>query len=63
MMMIYLSRGTDAVTPSAVVTRDGELTIRFRQLLKKQFLTKKKVADYASALLVTPNYLNTSVKK
>ncbi|UYQ93789.1 helix-turn-helix transcriptional regulator [Chitinophaga horti] len=63
MMMIYVSRGLDAIAPSPVVTREGELTIRFRHLLKKKFLTKKKVSDYASELLVTPNYLNTSVKK
>ncbi|WP_295118566.1 AraC family transcriptional regulator [uncultured Chitinophaga sp.] len=63
LLMIYLSRRLEAVKPAPVVTREGELTIRFRLMLKKEFLRKKKVAEYASSLMVTPNYLNTSIRK
>jgi AraC family transcriptional activator of pobA len=36
---------------------------KFMQLVKKDFATKKLVADYADELCITPNYLNYLVKK
>lgn len=39
-----------------------KLTRRFKQLVTKQFLTKRSVADYADQLGVTVNHLNKTVK-
>jgi AraC family transcriptional activator of pobA len=36
---------------------------RFLELLEKNFATKKSVADYAALLFLSPNYLNTIIKK
>lgn len=40
-----------------------DLVERFFSLLNKDFSIKRMVADYARQLLVTPNYLNETVKK
>ena len=32
-------------------------------LLQEQFTSKKMVCDYASELMVTPNYLNRAIKR
>jgi AraC-like DNA-binding protein len=39
------------------------LTARFHKLVSQHFLTRRKVADYASLLAVTPNHLNRIVKE
>lgn len=38
------------------------LVSRFRKLVSRHFLTKRKVADYAELLSVSPNHLNRVVK-
>jgi AraC family transcriptional activator of pobA len=43
--------------------KDVEIVRRFMGLLKKHFASKKFVADYADELCITPNYLNSVVKK
>lgn len=62
-LMIHLSRKLHAGTREQAGTKDVDLVRRFRLLLKAQFINKKQVADYASDLCVTPNYLNRTVKK
>ena len=44
-------------------TKNMELVENFLNLLEKNFKEKKMVADYASDLCITPNYLNEIVKK
>jgi len=60
--LIYLIRDLDGL-PFVKQTREIELAKSFMELLDKHFKEKKMVADYASLLLVTPNYLNGIVKK
>jgi len=62
-LMIYLSRKIDVnpVVPSQSHTND--LITNFRLMVDKNYIAKKMVADYASDLFVTPNYLNEVVKK
>lgn len=60
--IIYFSR--------KIVTKDGQkaqhhdllLLKRFKHLLEEHFFTKKAVADYASELAVSPNYLSGKIK-
>lgn len=63
LFVIYLSRKMDTLSGEPSEPKDAELVRRFRLLLKENFTTKKQVADYASELFVTPNYLNRKVKK
>jgi len=60
--LIYLIRHLDGLS-FVKQTREIELAKSFMELLDKHFKEKKMVADYASLLLVTPNYLNGIVKK
>ncbi|MBO9732758.1 MAG: helix-turn-helix domain-containing protein [Chitinophaga sp.] len=48
---------------TATDTRNTYLVPRFKKLVSQHFLTKKKVADYAELLGVTPNHLNRTVKE
>jgi len=61
--MIYLSRELRLERQAQIISRESEIARRFMTMLKQEFITRKKVADYADALNVTPNYLNSSVKK
>ena len=61
--MIHFSRKLQVGNDEIAYTKDAELVRNFKTLLKKWFITKKLVADYASELCVTPNYLNRTVKK
>ena len=63
MLIIHLSRKFDcSITPLAIGT-NGELIKKFMLLVNKNFIQNKMVNDYASDLFVTPNYLNSVVKK
>jgi AraC family transcriptional regulator, transcriptional activator of pobA len=62
-LMIHYSRKLQSAVPDPVYTREVELVRRFKVLLKQHFISKKIVADYASALCVTPNYLNRTIKR
>ena len=62
-LMIHFSRKFLTRNDEMAYTKDAELVRNFKILLKKWFITKKLVADYASELCVTPNHLNRTVKK
>lgn len=62
-LMIHFSRKLQVGNDEMAYTKDAELVCNFKTLLKKWFITKKLVADYAKELCVTPNYLNRTVKK
>jgi AraC-like DNA-binding protein len=40
-----------------------QLVSKFRQLVEKNYLHKRKVSEYAELLFVTPHYLNDTVKE
>jgi AraC family transcriptional regulator, transcriptional activator of pobA len=61
--LIYLSRNLVIENQQSLQDRDTEMVKRFTGLVKKNFLTKKMVVDYARDLCVSPNYLNRIVKK
>lgn len=64
--MISLSRSIENKSQDnkrVLVDKDAEIVRKFTDLLKKHFATKKFVADYADELCITPNYLNSVVKK
>ena len=61
--LIYLIRHLGNVLSFVKQTREIELVKSFMELLNKHYREKKMVADYASLLFVTPNYLNGIVKK
>ena len=61
--LIYLIRRLGNVLSFVKQSREIELVKSFMELLDRQFREKKMVADYASLLFVTPNYLNGIVKK
>lgn len=62
--MIYLRRKSetrnDQLDPAG---KDRLMAQRFFMLLQKHHVSKKLVSDYADELCITPNYLNTMVKK
>jgi AraC-like DNA-binding protein len=62
-LLIYLTRRSDTAPQPISRSANAELVNRFFSSVEKQFLTNKKVTDYASHLAVTPNYLNEIVKR
>jgi AraC family transcriptional regulator, transcriptional activator of pobA len=50
-------------TQASITSKDRLITQSFFTLLQKHFASRKLVADYADELCITPNYLNTVVKK
>ena len=60
--LIYLSRQLDSEQVPKQ-SRNTAILQNFMTLLDKNFRENKMVADYASRLAVTPNYLNEVVKK
>lgn len=63
LLMIYCSRKVQSGMQDPAWSKKVELVRKFKALLKKNFITKRSVSDYASALCVTPNYLNRTIKK
>src|SRR5258708_31126520 len=61
--LIYLNLQLQGVRHHRGQNRNNELVQHFIELVEKNFKTKKKVADYARQLFVTPNYLNEIIKK
>lgn len=61
--LVYLSRQSEASFREIIRDRNIELTQQFHTLLNKHFGTRKLVSEYAALLFVTPNYLNTVIKK
>lgn len=62
-LLIYLTRRSDTAPQPVSRSSNTELVNRFLSSVEKQFITNKKVTDYASHLAVTPNYLNEIVKR
>jgi AraC family transcriptional regulator, transcriptional activator of pobA len=62
-LMIYLSRQIEPKNHEVLLDKDTQMVRKFMNLLKKHYATKKLVADYADELCVTPNYLNSVIKK
>ena len=60
---LYVVRQYEDSFVEILQTRNIEMVEKFKTLLDKNFITKKLVAEYADMLFVTPNYLNTVVKK
>lgn len=63
MLMIYFSRSVKEVVTGVTGSGDRVLVSSFKSLLKRRFIEKKQVSDYADELCVTANYLNRTVKK
>ena len=61
--LINLKRSSGAVRQQFASSQRMKLFNNFNSKLEKHFLTKRLVADYASELSVTPNYLTEVVKK
>jgi len=61
--LIYLTSRLPEYIQSTEQSREAELVKSFVELLDKNFKEKKMVADYATQLFITPNYLNRIVKK
>jgi AraC-like DNA-binding protein len=61
--LIYLTRHTHLLKAEHHHSRNSEMVRLFFSSLEKNYTKKKKVADYADELVVTPNYLNEIVKK
>ena len=60
--LIYLTRVLDENFQPTKHSRETELVNKFMELVNKNFIEKKMVAEYASQLLVTANYLNRTIK-
>lgn len=56
----YIEQNLYLVTSN---THQAYLVPRFNKLVSQHYLTKRKVADYAAMLGVTPNHLNRTVKE
>jgi AraC family transcriptional regulator, transcriptional activator of pobA len=61
--VIYFSRTAVQENDAKVFTKDTVLFKQFMGLVKRNFVSKKMVSDYANELCVTANYLNRTVKK
>lgn len=61
--LIYFTRNLNEPEELNNNSRETELVSGFLELVKKHFIQKKLVSNYASELFVTPNYLNRTVKK
>jgi len=62
-LIIHFSRKLNASAKDFTFSKDTDLVMKFKSLLKRDFLTRKQVGDYAGELCVTANYLNRTVKK
>lgn len=62
LLFMYVARQVNAQAVPVAVSKEAELVQQYLQLARKEFLKRKRVAEYAALLNVTPNYLNTAVK-
>ena len=60
---LYVVRQHEDSFEEITHTSNIEMTQKFKALLDKNFIEKKLVSEYADMLFVTPNYLNTVIKK
>jgi AraC family transcriptional regulator, transcriptional activator of pobA len=61
--LMYLQRMSTRVQYEPATSKKVHLFNSFYSKVDKEFMTKRLVADYASALSVTPNYLSDVVKR
>ncbi|MET0636507.1 MAG: helix-turn-helix transcriptional regulator [Chitinophagaceae bacterium] len=61
--LVYLSRRSELPQQPAAIPKGAEINRRFQSLLEKNFMKQHLVSEYASALVVSPGYLNEVVKK
>ena len=61
--ILYMPSASARTIQDVCQNRDKELVRKFMHLLKTNYKTLKRVGDYADALIVTPSYLNTIIKK
>jgi len=61
--MLYLSKSLSIDSYRRKLDDKTEKVMEFLTLVKRDFMTKKFVADYASELAISPSYLNYIVKK
>jgi AraC family transcriptional activator of pobA len=62
-LLVHFSRRLPAKEAVPAMNRDNLLLKNFLQLVQQYFASRKQVADYASELCVTPNYLNRTIKR
>lgn len=62
-LLIYITRQLEGKFETVRPTRNMEIVQQFMGLLENNYKEQKMVADYASMLSVTPNYLNEIIKK
>ncbi len=62
-LLIYITRQQERKFETVKPTRNMEIVQQFIGLLENNYKELKMVADYASMLSVTPNYLNEIIKK
>ncbi len=62
-LLIYITRQLEGKFETVRPTRNMEIVQQFMGLLEKNYKELKMVADYASMLSITPNYLNEIIKK
>jgi len=63
LFLLYFSIHIDFGDKSACPKKDKVFVKRYLDMVKKEYRTKKMVADYANELCVTPGYLNDIVKR
>lgn len=61
--LVHVARQFENSIEKIMQTRNIEMAQKFKALVDKNFIARKSVAEYAAMLCVTPNYLNTVVKK
>lgn len=61
--LVYLTRQVDKMIHTEAPSKTTDMLKKFFSLLEKNYVTKRMVTDYASEMIITPNYLNEVVKK
>jgi len=61
-VFVHMFRAMETMPIPQRLSAQVHIVTRFQQLLEKEYPTKKSVADYAAALQLSANYLNTVVK-
>jgi AraC family transcriptional activator of pobA len=60
---LYLTQCASPGSSKGKYDDKTEKVMKYLEMVKRNFMTKKTVADYASELYITPNYLNFIVKQ
>ncbi|MBO9566561.1 MAG: helix-turn-helix domain-containing protein [Niastella sp.] len=62
-LLLHLMRTSNADVCNTGSGNKNVLVHRFNALIEQKFRSNRKVSDYATMLLVTPNYLNEIIKQ